>query len=119
MAVTGALPSIRQTKLFRPPLMEDYVPRPQLRERLKQVGRRPLTILCAPAGYGKSVLMGAWLEQYDCYSAWLSLDESDNDLNVFESYLLSAIQGAVPYLDDSLEYALNGTYGPKGRRASR
>lgn len=119
MAVTGPLPSILQTKLFRPTLIEDYVRRPELHDRLELVRRRPLTVVCAPAGYGKSVLMGAWLEQYDCYSAWLSLDESDNDLNVFESYLLSAIQGAVPYLGDSLEDALNGTYGPKGRRASR
>ena len=112
MAVTGALPSIRQTKLFRPPLMEDYVPRPQLRERLKQVGRRPLTLICAPAGYGKSVLMSAWLEQCDCYSAWLSLDENDNDLGAFESYLLAALNSAIPSFDDELMTVLSGARLP-------
>ncbi len=108
LAVTGPLPLILQTKLFRPTLIEDYVRRPELHDRLELVRRRPLTVVCAPAGYGKSVLMGAWLEQCDCYSAWLSLDEGDNDLNVFETYLLSAIQGAVPSLDNSLEDALRG-----------
>ena len=108
MAATGALPSILQTKLFRPPLIEDYVPRPQLLERLEQVGRRPMTLVCAPAGYGKSVLMSAWLEQCECYSAWLSLDENDNDLGMFESYLLAALHSANPSFDDGLMTALRG-----------
>lgn len=101
MAATGTLPSIRQTKLFRPPLVEDYVVRPQLLGRLKQVGQRPLTIVCAPAGYGKSVLMSAWLEQCGCHSAWLSLDENDNDLGAFESYFLAALHSAIPSFGDS------------------
>ena len=112
MAVVGALPSIRQTKLFRPPLMEDYVPRPQLDDKLKHAGRRPLTIVCAPAGYGKSVLMSAWLEQCGCHSAWLSLDGNDNDLGAFESYLLAALRSAIPSFDDSLMALLSGANLP-------
>lgn len=112
MAVTGALPSILQTKLFRPPLIEDYVPRSRLRDRLKQVGRRPLAIVCAPAGYGKSVLMSAWLKQCECNSAWLSLDENDNDLGAFESYLLAALHSAIPSFDDELMALLSGARLP-------
>jgi LuxR family maltose regulon positive regulatory protein len=66
--------------------MEDYMSRPRLHERLKQAAGRPLTIISAPAGYGKSVLLSDWLEQCHCHSAWLSLDENDNDLGSFESY---------------------------------
>ena len=112
MAATGALPSILQTKLFRPPLIEDYVPRPQLRERLEQVGRCPLTLVCAPAGYGKSVLMSAWLEQCGCHGAWLSVDENDNDLAFFVSYVLAALRGEIPSFGEELVAMLDGASLP-------
>jgi LuxR family maltose regulon positive regulatory protein len=96
MVEVGTLPPILQTKLFRPSGMADHVHRPRLLERLSQIKEIPLTIVSAPAGYGKSVLLSCWLEQCDCHSAWLSLDKDDNDLGFFESYFLAAIQSANP-----------------------
>jgi len=58
------------TKLHRPPVGRNHVHRPRLLERLDQNHRRPLTLVCAPAGYGKSALISSWLEAFDASSAW-------------------------------------------------
>ncbi len=92
------LPLLR-TKLYRPPITPDLVLRPRLLERLERNRQRPLTLISAPAGYGKSVLASFWLETSDCPSAWVSLDEDDNDLRTFLSYLLEAVEGIIPSLD--------------------
>ena len=52
----------------------------------------PLTLVAAPAGYGKSTLISHWLETSETSSAWLSLEETDNNISVFLSYLLAAVQ---------------------------
>ena len=108
MTAAGDLPSILQTKLFRVPLSKDHVQRPYLLERLQQVKRYPLTVVSAPVGYGKSVLLSSWSEQCDCHSAWLSLDENDNDLGSFESYFLAALQSVIPSFGQGLTEAIAG-----------
>ena len=86
-----------QTKLHRPRLSEDLIPRPRLLERLRaslgQSGgfRRELTLISAPAGYGKTTLLCQWLEDCPHHSAWLSLDENDSNVAVFLRYLVEAI----------------------------
>jgi LuxR family maltose regulon positive regulatory protein len=85
-----------QTKLNRPPLPVDMVRRPRLTKWLKQHQRRPLTLISAPAGYGKSTLISCWLSSVDCPTAWVSLDEHDNKLGNFLSYFLAAIQTIFP-----------------------
>ena len=80
MPAAGVNTSLLQTKLYRPPLTEDYVPRQRLYARLEKIIQRPLTLVSAPAGYGKSTLLSAWLKSVDCSGAWLTLDEQDNDL---------------------------------------
>lgn len=90
------LPLIR-TKLYRPPLQANLVHRPRLYDRLDSHWKlRPLTLISAPAGYGKSVLASMWLESCDCPSGWVSLDERDNDLSAFIAYLLAAVKTAFP-----------------------
>jgi LuxR family maltose regulon positive regulatory protein len=86
------------TKLYRPPAAPDLEQRTRLLDRLNQNIQRPLTLITAPAGYGKTVLASQWLESCERPSAWLSLDESDNDLAVFVSYLLAAISNTFPDL---------------------
>ncbi|MCL7958746.1 MAG: LuxR C-terminal-related transcriptional regulator [marine benthic group bacterium] len=56
----------------------------------------PLTLVSAAAGYGKSVLVSGWLDTWDGASAWLSLDESDNDLRQCLSYIVAAVQTVFP-----------------------
>jgi LuxR family maltose regulon positive regulatory protein len=88
--------SIIRSKIHRPPIGLDFIRRPRLLERLEKYRQRPLTLVTAPAGYGKSVLISNWLEGCDCPSAWVSLDKNDNDLSLFLSYFLSAIQSIFP-----------------------
>jgi len=87
---------IVQTKLNHPLIPADLVSRPRLTEWLKSRRQRPLTLVSAPAGYGKSTLVSSWLENCECPGAWLSLDEYDNDLVVFLSHFLAGIQTIFP-----------------------
>ena len=59
---------------------------------LEEGRQRTMTLISAPAGYGKSILASQWLEASQCRSAWLSLDQGENDLRLFLRYLLEAIQ---------------------------
>ena len=70
-----------------------------LLERLDKGRQRPLTLISAPAGYGKSVLASAWLETRDGPSAWVSLDERDNDPVGFLTYVIVAVQRVFPGAD--------------------
>jgi len=87
------------TKLYRPPVTPDLEQRDRLIERLQRNRQRPLTLISAPAGYGKTMLASMWLESCGCPSAWLSLDEADNDLLTFVRYLLAAVLSAFPTLE--------------------
>ena len=82
---------------FRPPsLSSDLVPRSKLVERFGDFQQRPLTLVSASAGYGKSTLASLWLEAWGGPSGWLTLDESDNELSNFVNYFLEAICIAIP-----------------------
>ena len=89
------LPLIR-TKLHRPRVADYLVVRPRLLEHLHSRRRRRLTVVAAPAGYGKTTLVSSWLEESDWPCAWLSLDEYDDDLVTFLSYVVAAFQAIFP-----------------------
>lgn len=84
--------SILYTKLHRPPITAAIIPRTRLLETMEQSVQYPMTLVAAPAGYGKSILASAWLEVSNWKGAWVSLDENDNHLRVFLSYVIEAIQ---------------------------
>jgi LuxR family maltose regulon positive regulatory protein len=84
------------TKISRPHVVSDLVARPRVYERLERGRRGPLTLVSAPAGFGKTTLLADWLAACDCPYAWLSLDESESDLFQFISYLLAAIRIVFP-----------------------
>ena len=96
------------TKLQRPVVGPDILPRTRLLERLENGRYRKVTLISAPAGYGKSVLASAWQKSCDCPGAWLSLDKNDNDLGVFVNYFISAIQTVLPESFTETEALLNG-----------
>jgi LuxR family maltose regulon positive regulatory protein len=93
-----------QTKFFIPvvrpepaaTLKTTFVHRPHLIERLNEGLSAKLTIVCAPAGFGKTTLVGSWLVRANLPAAWLSLDEDDNDLASFWTYFIAALQTIWP-----------------------
>jgi LuxR family maltose regulon positive regulatory protein len=86
--------SVLLTKLYIPLLRAKIVFRPRLIEQLNEglsEGRK-LTLISAPAGFGKTTLVSEWLTGCGSPAAWLSLDERDNDPARFISYLIKALQ---------------------------
>ena len=90
------------TKLFVPPLRRDLVLRQRLIDQLNLVGPRKLTLISAPAGFGKTTLVSEWIMNCGQPVAWLSLDEGDNDLARFLSYLIEALQSIESGIGESL-----------------
>jgi len=82
------------TKLYIPPARKNLVPRMRLIHLLNDAWQQDkrLTLVSAPAGYGKTTLVTEWLRGLQTKSAWLSLDESDNDPSRFLAYLIAALQ---------------------------
>jgi LuxR family transcriptional regulator, maltose regulon positive regulatory protein len=75
------------------------VERARLRERLDLIPESTLTLVSAPAGFGKSTLVTEWVATAPddrCTTAWLSLDQRDNDPGLFWRYLIAALQNSVP-----------------------
>ncbi len=96
-------PTILATKLYIPPCRPNLVQRPRLLEKLTaslQAGQK-IILVSAPAGFGKTTLVTEWLafltaSKVETNVAWLSVDETDNDLGLFLAYLVSAIQKCLP-----------------------
>jgi LuxR family transcriptional regulator, maltose regulon positive regulatory protein len=80
------------TKLFAPLPPPRSVERRRLTERLDAGLQGKLTLVCAPAGFGKSTLLGAWVQACEHPSAWLSLDDEERDPNRFVAYLTASLR---------------------------
>lgn len=94
---SGSEPTVLlQTKLSSPQIGQQLIQRSRLVDRLNQGLGRKLTLITAPAGYGKTTLVCQWLALCATPFAWLALDEYDNDLHLFVRYLIAAIQSAQP-----------------------
>jgi LuxR family maltose regulon positive regulatory protein len=89
-------PSLITTKISAPRLRPGLVSRPDLIERLKAGLYCPLTLISAPAGYGKTTLIAALAVDPDLAVAWLSLDEGDNDPVRFWTHFIAALQTKQP-----------------------
>jgi LuxR family maltose regulon positive regulatory protein len=87
------------TKLYVPKLRRGLVARPRLLERMGNGAEARLTLVSAPAGFGKTTVLAAWLHEAPAegrYVAWLSLDAADNEPATFWTYVVTALQGAAP-----------------------
>jgi LuxR family transcriptional regulator, maltose regulon positive regulatory protein len=85
-------------KFYPPHVHQAMVLRPRLIQRINEGMRRKLTLLSASAGFGKTSLLSQWVTVSagkDKAVAWLSLDERDNDLTWFWTYLITAIDTAI------------------------
>src|SRR5690242_13812146 len=86
--------SILATKLYIPPLRPKVVLRPRLIARLNEGlhHNRKLTLIAAPAGFGKTTLLSAWVAACDRKVAWLALDQADSDPVRFLTYFVAALR---------------------------
>lgn len=98
---------ILRTKLHRPKLSPDLVPRSDLVARLDELLLRPLTLVSSAAGYGKSTMASLWLEAWDGPYGWISLGDEEDDLLRFTDYLLAAIGNVFPGACDTTRSLLH------------
>ncbi len=92
----GSRTPLLLTKLQPPPVPADVVPRRALLERLDEGLQRRLILLVAPAGYGKTTLLGQWLQQSELPIAWVALDSGDDEPTRFWRYVIAALDSALP-----------------------
>ena len=94
--LAGPPSSLLRTELNRPRASSDVIPRARLIERLNAGLSGHVTLLSAPAGFGKTTLLVEWVQTIDRRTAWLSLDDNDNELRVFVHALTTALQTVFP-----------------------
>lgn len=111
---------ILATKLFIPQPPPKAVSRPRLIKRLNEALHRKLTLISAPAGFGKTTFVSEWLVASAGRSrlegapqvAWLSLDENDSNLPRFLTYLVASLQTIAPNLGEGIASALHSPQPP-------
>jgi LuxR family maltose regulon positive regulatory protein len=103
-----------RTKLYIPPVRPERVARPRLIERLNAGLTRKLTLVSAPAGFGKTTCISAWVHTLDRPVAWLSVDPEDDDPGRFFTYLVAALQQVHPKLGRDIEGVLRSGQLPPG-----
>lgn len=111
--------SLLHTKLYPPPKRPNLVSRPRLINRLNQglpLGHK-LTLISAPAGFGKTTLVSEWIqamseEASPTTIAWLSLDEGDNEPARFLAYFIAALQTIVPNFGERVLAGLQSPQPP-------
>ena len=111
-ATTGPL---LETKFRVPARRQGLVARSRLKERLGRAGESALTLVSAPAGFGKSTLLTDWLtvDPVDGrLTAWLSLEHTDNDPALFWTYFIAALQTAAPGVGEGARALLSSTGSP-------
>jgi LuxR family maltose regulon positive regulatory protein len=102
-AVTPERDVLLATKLHVPGLRPDLVPRPRLAQLLDDGCRRGLVLVCAPAGYGKTVLLAEWTGHGRQPVAWLSLDPGDNDPARFWRHAVAALDRVRPGISERMD----------------
>ncbi len=103
------------TKFYIPPVRPKFVSRPRLVEQLNAGLHRRLTLISAPAGFGKTTLLAGWIHGADAPQrdvAWLSLDEGDADPARFFAYLIAALQQVDPSIGQAAQAMLQNPQPP-------
>ncbi|HEY0602831.1 MAG TPA: LuxR C-terminal-related transcriptional regulator [Herpetosiphonaceae bacterium] len=103
---------ILTTKLYLPPPRPSVVLRSRLIARLNEGLHHKLTLISAPAGFGKTTLVGTWLVGCGRPVAWLSLDEGDSDPTRFLIYLVAALRTIAPTIGAELLSVLQSPQPP-------
>ncbi len=83
--------NIHKTRLFKPPVGNGYLTRQRLFDKMTKNRHKPVHLVVAAAGYGKSVFISQWLDEIDSDFCWISVEEDCNDIRTFLTYLGEAI----------------------------
>jgi len=110
---------VHLSKLLRPPIMPDYVIRSGIIDELERNILKPLSLISAGAGYGKSVTISQWLEQTNHMKSWISLDVEHNDLRTFLNYLVVSIERIFPGKLENTRSYLTATRLPSVHEIAR
>jgi LuxR family transcriptional regulator, maltose regulon positive regulatory protein len=110
MMINGTELGVREpllhSKLTVPRTVSTLIPRPRLDDRLMDAMSGNMTLVCAPAGYGKTTLVSEWLLQQERQTAWVSLDVGDNQGSRFWRYITAAIAKAFPTYEGEVQPVL-------------
>jgi ATP/maltotriose-dependent transcriptional regulator MalT len=98
-----------ETKLYIPQAHDSVVVRKRLLDSLNEGIKHKLTLIAAPVGFGKTTLLGLWCNGSNFEKVWVSLDNSDNELTQFWTYIVGGLGHIVPELAESTMYLLNGS----------
>ncbi|MTI83415.1 MAG: hypothetical protein FH756_05790 [Firmicutes bacterium] len=99
-------PILLKTKMHIPKTRQTVISRPRLMQELDQGFKNKLTVITAPAGYGKSTLAGEWANKGDFPVAWVSLDYGDNDSLRFWNYVIASLEIVKPGISDRVQSTL-------------
>ena len=107
-AAAAAPDALLATKLHIPRTRPGFVVRPRLVDRLAQAHEGELTLVCAPAGFGKTALLADWARASPSPVAWLSLDDADNDPARFWRHVAAALDTVRPGVAQQVAALLQG-----------
>src|SRR5687767_15183782 len=106
MANTPTSFPLLTTKLHIPRRVDGLVERSALLAQLDAIRTRRLTLISAPAGFGKTTLLADWAARTGFPAAWLSLDANDNEPQRFLAYFVAALQTLAPDFGERVQHAL-------------
>ena len=92
--------TILKTKLFIPPYSTQNLPRKRLLEKIDLGVEKKLTLITAPAGFGKTTLALEWINQRSAPTAWYTIDSNDNGFETFFSYFVAALKTTHEQIED-------------------
>jgi LuxR family transcriptional regulator, maltose regulon positive regulatory protein len=103
------MPYFLRTKTVIPPTRPSLIDRPRLLELMEEGAKRALTLIVAPAGFGKTTLAAAWALDRQIPAAWLSLRPSERLRDRFLTYLITALQTIIPQVGETSLAMLRGS----------
>lgn len=112
MNQTPSPPPLIRSKLYPPRLTSHHIPRDHLVDQLTTGSQGALALISAPAGSGKSTLLSEWLASTGTPYGWISLDELDNERDVFLGYVLAAARDAFPAMAQETRDLLDANIPP-------